>query len=291
MKIYFNEKYFINPASELLILAPFVDEFKKDIRFEEIWNDDSNELTNIEDCDYVVMPYKWNKNNSNNSKVINEAIKHNKKVLIFHIDDSDEDINVDNSIVFRTSFYKSNQKEYEKAMPCFKIDTFKEEYIIDPKLSIGYCGQLITPIRKRIINELKNSNIKTDFILRTVAWPMIEPHKTKDGVMVEFYNNMENNIFNLCLRGGGNFSYRLYETLMMGRVPVIVNTDLVLPFDDIINWNEHVVMIEEGENIEDKIIQFYHNNDMNGIQKKNREFWEEYISPKGFIKNIGKIIV
>jgi hypothetical protein len=40
----------------------------------------------------------------------------------------------------------------------------------------------------------------------------------------------------LCVRGAGNFSHRLYETLAVGRIPVIVDTQLVLPLADEIDW-------------------------------------------------------
>ncbi|CAG7581515.1 MAG: putative glycosyltransferase [uncultured marine phage] len=290
MKLYFNKSLFRNPASELVLLAPFMDQFSSDVRLKEALTEDSHELTSIEECDYVVMPYKWSTNDPNNTRIINEAKDHGKKVLAFFIDDSDEDIEVDNTYIFRTSFYKSTQKEYERAMPCFKEDTFVGNYIEDPELRIGFCGQIGTPIRNQVIGLLPKSDIKCDFLIRKVAWPAIEPGKTLEQVQKEFYNNMNDNIFNLCLRGGGNFSYRLYETLMMGRIPVVVDTDLVLPYDSIINWDDYCVIIRDGDSISERVKEFYNNRDLNKTQRDNRKFWEEYLSPKGFVKNLEQMI-
>jgi hypothetical protein len=41
----------------------------------------------------------------------------------------------------------------------------------------------------------------------------------------------------LCVRGAGNFSHRLYETLAAGRIPVILDTNLALPLGGEIDWH------------------------------------------------------
>lgn len=292
IKLHFS-KEIVKPSSELVLISPLVEEkFLHESRFKEALSSGGKyvEYSSIEDCDYVVLPYKWDKNNPNNSNIINEAKEHNKKVLIFHIDDSDENIDVDNSYVFRTSFYRSKQKDYERAFPCFKDDVFKESIIKNPKLSIGFCGQIITNLRKETISNLQNSVIKTDFIIRNTAWPGIERGKTKERVIKEFYENMDNNIFNLCIRGGGNFSYRLYETLMMGRIPILIDSDIVLPFDNVVKWNNHTVFAENNKYLVGKIKNFYETKDLVEVQNSNRKIWEEYLSPLGVIKNLHKTI-
>lgn len=288
MKLHFR-KDLVKPSSELVIISPILKEsFYSDNRLLEVINtgNDIVEYSEISDCDYVVLPYKWDKNNSKNIEIIQEAKHNNKKVLIFHIDDSDEIIDVENSVVFRTSFYNSTKKNYERAMPCFKEDFFDGIYLYNPKLSIGFCGQIITPVRQNIINVLKDSNIETDFIIRSVGWPGIEFGKTKEQVVEDFYQNMKNNLFNLCLRGGGNFSYRLYETLMMGRIPIIFDTDIVLPFEDIIDWSNHAVIVKDLNSLVNEIEKFYCEKNVLQVQKDNRNFWVEFLSPLGFVKNI-----
>ena len=292
IRLHFN-KDLIKPTSELVMIAPLImDKFSNESRFKTINDIDEKyvEYSNIEDCDYVVLPYKWDKNNPHNSTIINDAKNHNKKVLIFHIDDSDEEINVDNSIVFRTSFYKSTQKEYERGFPCFKDDTFSGSILNNPKLSIGFCGQVITKLRKDTIHNLKKSDLETDFIIRTIAWPGIEWGKSKNQVIHEFYENMDKNVFNLCIRGGGNFSYRLYETMMMGRIPILIDSDIVLPYPDIIDWGKCCVFSKNDGDLIEKILTFYGENDLTEVQNDNRRIWEEYLSPIGVVKNLLKTI-
>ena len=89
------------------------------------------------------------------------------------------------------------------------------------------------------------------------------------------------------MRGGGNYSIRFYETLCLGRIPIMVNTDCKLPFEEKINWKEICVWINENDSmrINDVIID-YHNNitEKQFIERQNycREIWVKYLSKEGF---------
>ncbi|MFA6922795.1 MAG: exostosin family protein [Bacteroidales bacterium] len=106
-----------------------------------------------------------------------------------------------------------------------------------------------------------------------------------------FIDNIINNNYVLCTRGGGNYSYRFYETIICGRIPVFINTDCVLPYDFCIDWKKYVVWVEENEiNKIDKILLDFHNSisdeEFLNLQLNIRKLYEEYISPSGFINNI-----
>ena len=102
---------------------------------------------------------------------------------------------------------------------------------------------------------------------------------------------MESNIFIFCYRGVGNFSYRFFEILMMGRIPIIVDTDCVYPFSENYGLENIGLIIKNEENLVDEIKEYYDKNKGNllKIQKNNRKIWEEYLSPIGFIKQITKL--
>ena len=94
----------------------------------------------------------------------------------------------------------------------------------------------------------------------------------------------------LCVRGNGNFSYRLYETLCMGRIPVFVDTDCVLPLDFDIAWREHCVWVDETEidRIGDRILEFHDSVDEGEFEERQRacrDLWETHISPQGFFSS------
>lgn len=253
----------------------------------------------------------------------------NKKLITFYYYDPIKKLEIQNGIIFRTSLLKSTKDTNEYAMPAYGEDLRKRKNISEKELwlakgnkpSIGFRGQS-APIKlsvklavKREINKLlslasitkqfnlyynfgylirrdaiisflKSRNIKTDITLTT----MQESWDPVNGKM-PFVNNIFNNHYNICVSGHGNYSFRLYEVMSAGRIPVFINTDCVLPFEEFIDWKKHVVWIEEKDvNKADQCLLDFHNSmhpdDFLQLQKNNRLLWEKYLSKDGFYKNI-----
>jgi hypothetical protein len=98
---------------------------------------------------------------------------------------------------------------------------------------------------------------------------------------------MRDSEFVFCPRGTGNFSIRFYETLYYGRIPIIIDTDIVLPFSDLINWDEIIVIGDSKEDLPSKIVNFWKNNDIVKVQNKCHAMYKEYFSKE----NVGKYII
>ena len=158
-------------------------------------------------------------------------------------------------------------------------------------LSQFYSGPFIPPtyLRKKILNILNRSgDLHTDFFRRSRYQG--GESKNMDSFQIlrkEFYENIKNTDYTLCIRGTGNFSARFYETLALGRIPVFINTDCILPFNDIIDWKKHLIWIDEHEisNVTKIIIDFHNNltqDSFKAIQMSNRKLWEEYFTFPGF---------
>lgn len=137
--------------------------------------------------------------------------------------------------------------------------------------------------RHKYLKKLsKIKGIKSDFIFRNHYRAGIKKKGNIETTTREFYQNMNQNLYTFCLRGTGNFSARFYETLAMGRIPVIIDTDCRLPFFEIINWEEHCIIIseKEGHTLGNRIIDFHNNTsqeDLINIQFKNRKIWKNYL--------------
>jgi hypothetical protein len=106
-------------------------------------------------------------------------------------------------------------------------------------------------------------------------------------VREEYVRNMVESDYILCSRGAGNFSYRLYETLSCGRIPVFVDTDCVLPYDFVAPWREHLVWVDESElaSLGDRVAAFHEalsDREFEDLQRSCRRLWDEYIAPEGF---------
>lgn len=106
----------------------------------------------------------------------------------------------------------------------------------------------------------------------------------------EFLENMRESDYVLCTRGDGNWSVRLYEALSMGRIPVVVDTDLVMPYDFLLPWRDYGVWIDRSQvpEIGRHVAEFHERIGDDGFeehQRACRRLWEDYLSPLGFFRN------
>lgn len=259
----------------------------------------------------------------------NEATRAGKTIVIFFWSDSDEVVPVDGSLIFRTSMYRSSRQANEFAMPSWNLDLIEDQ--LDGKLPIrpkqeipvvGFCGfagyrffpkanpamllrsmarrvkhrQFQPTLRERALEALAQyEQIETNFLMRErfFAGAANAAAETRLRVRHEFVQNIVNSDYTLCARGGGNYSYRLYETLSCGRIPIFIDTDCVLPYDFILDWREFCVWIPswDVENIGRRVRQFHDalsDNDFETLQKRARAVWEEWIRPEGFFQNLGR---
>lgn len=137
----------------------------------------------------------------------------------------------------------------------------------------------------------KSKEITTNFIFRDKYRAGVKTEADKIRTTLEFFDNIKKSHYTFCIRGGGNFSVRLYETLAMGRIPVQVDTDCSLPLNDFVDWNKHCLIINEKDinQIGSKINHF--NSNLSELeflerQKSNRFFWQNYLTRINFFSII-----
>lgn len=144
--------------------------------------------------------------------------------------------------------------------------------------------------RFRLLKQIERHNrINTNFIYRTRYRAGANTPERRKQTTLEYFENIKQSQYVLCVRGAGNFSVRFYETLAMGRIPVFVNTDCLLPLSEFINWKKHVVWIEAHEQrfIGQKIVDFHaglSEKEFQNICKSNRALWQQQLGLGGFFK-------
>lgn len=211
----------------------------------------------------------------------------NRKVFGFSNDIVDDEYSYDENItLYRTALLKSRKKENEHSFPAFCEDRFEHKYA--DNISIGYCGHLMYG-RKELIDKLRSLNIETDLIIRNELLTGTDNTILRN----EFYKNIEKNLFTFCYRGAGNYCYRFYETLMMGRIPLLFASDRDFIFETDFNINDVCVVLNTQDSaleIQNKIHSFIQKNNIKEMQKQNRYIWENYCSPIGFLKQFIKFI-
>jgi len=151
--------------------------------------------------------------------------------------------------------------------------------------------------RQRAINILKGSALITaNFKIRNFYSGHAKTiHGDFKNVRREFMKNIIDSDYVLCIKGDGNFSTRFYETLSLGRIPLFIDTECVLPLEDTINYKDFCVFVD-FRNLSkiDKILADFHKNISDEqfvmMQKKARDAFENYLRIDKFTKYlIGKL--
>ena len=98
------------------------------------------------------------------------------------------------------------------------------------------------------------------------------------------------------MRGGGNFSKRFYETLAMGRIPALVDTDCLLPFESTMTWKDHIVSAGQNElgKLPLAIVDHFTRHEAMGLERLKRGcrgLWEESLSFGGFHRRLVRQIL
>jgi hypothetical protein len=240
-----------------------------------------------------------------------------KPAVVFFASDSTEPVEGD-ALVFRTSLHSSRRRPGEYALPGWSED-FLTRYVgrelpLRRKQSrpvVGFCGFAGAPARSLLVDPRRRGAARGAAVrrraLRLLARdPGIEAHIVRRdkflggaikagrfdpgalrGARREYVQNMVESDYVLCARGAGNFSYRLYETLSLGRIPVFIDTDCVLPYDFAVDWRDYCVWVDQRElpRIGELVCAFHESlteNEFFDLQRSCRRLWEQYIRPEGF---------
>jgi hypothetical protein len=95
--------------------------------------------------------------------------------------------------------------------------------------------------------------------------------------------------FALAPRGYGKSSFRLYEILQLGTVPVYVSDIHYLPWTDELDWEDFCVPVNEDEIDDiDDILKSIDNVRYNKLLDNGRKVYEEYFTLEGMFKHIVK---
>ena len=147
-----------------------------------------------------------------------------------------------------------------------------------------------TYLRASLLHSLEKAPaITTNFIYRKKYRAGATTQAARQRTTLEFYKNMQQSDYILCVRGAGNFSVRFYETLAMGRIPVFLNTDCLLPLDSRIDWKKHVVWVDykDRDRIAEKVLAFHHALSATAFEKlqhNNRSLGKDTLTLGGFFK-------
>jgi hypothetical protein len=158
------------------------------------------------------------------------------------------------------------------------------------RYDICFIGTQSDPTRVRAINSFqKEKGIRyffrtpntTDWSDKNTSYLHMSDKAKKRELEDMYLNNMKKSWAILCPRGMGSSSFRFYETMCMGRIPVHISDEYVFPFADEIDYSRFCINIPEAAvdvagNVLAKWFQNKSSEELETICRTARSTWEKY---------------
>ena len=146
----------------------------------------------------------------------------------------------------------------------------------------SFIGSKTHAIRNKIINSKHPADTFIKDTTGLNSWDLEEKDRAR--FQAGFRDVINNSFFVLCPRGMGPCSYRLFEAMQLGRVPVIIADSWVkIPG---INWDRFSITIPEAQ--VNLIPEILNERKQNAVEmgRLARQTWEQYFAPEVSLHHI-----
>lgn len=280
-------------------------------------------VSNIAQADSVMAPHEYGYLSKYPTyflecqKLAEEA---HKLLLISAYQDDPSPINIPGTIIIRPSAYRSSLGQNEILIPAY-VEDVGERYgknplgkgetpIISFAGKAGFSGILEYTkylirnyivqqgpykqglyFRRRALAALKQDS---RIILKTILRRHYSAHRNTvevppEQAREEYIRSIHDSHFILAPRGDGNYSLRFYETLSLGRIPIVIDTDMPLPLEDQIDYSKCVIRVpwQDTDKIGDYVVRFFESHSEEqfvAAQKQARSLFELHLYMPHFLK-------
>jgi len=211
-------------------------------------------------------------------RYLNSLDKNDKYFVVTTHDDAPAEDLPPNTVVFAAG---GNAKKIDVAIP---LTCGPHNITEDPLRTIpcSFVGSMTHPIRHTLLSRVHN---KPGMLVQAFEWQ----EKVSDQKADLFKQITQRSIFSLCPRGYGASSYRLYEAIQLGSIPVYVSDKHLLPWNDEIKWQDFCVIVHPADidNIADLTLGLS-NSRVKEMQKKLENIWINHFSIEATCKHILK---
>lgn len=157
-----------------------------------------------------------------------------------------------------------------------------------PSILASFVGSVTHPHRANMLVTLQNN---PDYVFRAKRWT----EGVSDVELRTFIDITTRSIFCLCPRGYGKSSFRMYESLQLGAIPVYIHDDgdPWSPFMDELDWSEFSVLIPASQisSIDSRLKSIVaQEGKVDSMKRKGKEVWESHFTLPGFYNQIIKRI-
>lgn len=265
-------------------------------------------------ADFFLPPCGWQEGGSFQALRMAElAARHGRPLIAFFNSDSDEPIPLHNAMIFRTSMSASSSRPNEQAWPAWTCDVLRtygggrfEPRAKPQRPTVGYCGYVdyrnaFERVQRTIRGQLAPwSRLRGEAVRALSATQEIDCRfvlrrrfggNARAAEREEYARNLLACDYALVARGRGNFSFRLYEAMSAGSIPVFLDTDCRLPFDETIPYRELFVWIPAADvhRVADYVMRFHAAHDtesLNAHRLRIRAVYERYLEPLAFHREL-----
>lgn len=167
------------------------------------------------------------------------------------------------------------------SIPHFPVNIDISKKKEDRKNLFGFIGSVHTHITRKAIVKIFPENCFDS----NVYWGL---EKKEDKEFCEKYiDNLSNSIFSICPRGTGISSVRLFESIAMGSIPIIIADGYKPPLSDLIDWNKFSIFVPENKvrKIKD-ILENIDKESISSMQKELNHVYSNFFNEKNFFKSV-----
>jgi hypothetical protein len=270
-------------------------------------------------ADFFLPPCGWQEGGSRQAlRMADIASRHGRPLVVFFHSDFEAPIPFDDALIFRTSMTATTARPHEQAWPAWTCDVLRtygtgrvEPRAKSSRPTVGYCGYVdyrniferaqrtlrgqLSPwsrLRGEAVRTLAASReIDSRFVLRRRFGGHAGPIERE-----EYAHNMLSCDYAIIARGRGNFSFRLYEAMSAGTIPVFIDTDCRLPFDDVIPYRDLFVWVpvQDVSKIAEHILTFHAKHDAESLlmhRLRLRGVFDDYLAPLAFHRRVSRMLV
>jgi len=166
---------------------------------------------------------------------------------------------------------------------CSPMPTSVGEF--DRDIFCSFVGSITHPIRSYLLQSLGN---KEGYFFSARNWTS----SVSEGELQNFISVTKRSKFALVPRGYGKSSFRLYEVMQLGAIPVFVYDESWFPFESDIDWDSFCVRIGISEiHMIDNILSSKSEEQITSMQNVLKSVWSEYFTMSAVFSMIIKKIL
>jgi hypothetical protein len=292
-------------------------------RFDRYCSGNSSvELASEEEADYFVFPFEYYglADSPDRTRLLGDfferAERSGKQGIVFAYGDEWVDLSsYPSAIVYQSNLERSKMNACDRAMPAFVEDlvanmpgrrgrrsgALRRRLGMRVRPTVSFCGfSGSAQVRVELLRVVSNSRlVKSRFVDRKSyfggAWDKKiagYDFKKLTAVRTEYVSSLLGADYVLCVRGWGNYSARFYEAMCCGKIPVFLDTDCALPFEDKVDYDSAIVRIAAADlGRADRLLRDFDEGlseqEFQDRQMRCRRLWEDFLSPEGFFRTLG----